>query len=70
MVQWQLKTSVYESDPPSGLHLTCPCLYFPHIFALSVGNKTRAVSSGYGSVRNTQSGIGLNKKKVDTYISR
>ncbi|KAM8731459.1 zinc finger C2HC domain-containing protein 1A isoform 1-T1 [Acanthopagrus schlegelii] len=35
-----------------------------------VGNKTRAVSSGYGSVRNTQSGIGLNKKKVDTYISR
>ncbi|XP_018533100.1 zinc finger C2HC domain-containing protein 1A [Lates calcarifer] len=35
-----------------------------------VGSKTRAVSSGYGSVRNTQSGIGLNKKKVDSYISR
>ncbi|XP_074549879.1 zinc finger C2HC domain-containing protein 1A isoform X2 [Halichoeres trimaculatus] len=35
-----------------------------------VGNKTRVVSSGYGSVRNTQSGAALNKKKVDTYISR
>ncbi|XP_028289384.1 zinc finger C2HC domain-containing protein 1A isoform X2 [Parambassis ranga] len=35
-----------------------------------VGSKTRAVSSGYGSVRNNQSGIGLNKKKVDGYISR
>lgn len=35
-----------------------------------VGNKTRAVSSGYGSVRNTQSGIGQNKKKVDAFISR
>lgn len=33
-----------------------------------VGSKTRAVSSGYGSARNTQSGIGLNKK--NTYISR
>ncbi|XP_008274520.1 zinc finger C2HC domain-containing protein 1A [Stegastes partitus] len=35
-----------------------------------VGSKARAVSSGYGSVRNTQPGVGLNKKKVDTYISR
>ncbi|KAM7390648.1 hypothetical protein PAMA_008707 [Pampus argenteus] len=36
-----------------------------------VGSKTRAVSSGYSSVRNTQlSGIGLNKKKVDTNIAR
>ncbi|XP_049913233.1 zinc finger C2HC domain-containing protein 1A isoform X1 [Epinephelus moara] len=35
-----------------------------------VGSKTRAVSSGYGSVRNTQSGTALNKKKVDSYISR
>ncbi|XP_022056903.1 zinc finger C2HC domain-containing protein 1A isoform X2 [Acanthochromis polyacanthus] len=35
-----------------------------------VGSKTRGVSSGYGSVRNTQSGVGLNKKKVDTHISR
>ncbi|XP_035537985.1 zinc finger C2HC domain-containing protein 1A isoform X2 [Morone saxatilis] len=35
-----------------------------------VGSKTRALSSGLGSVRNTPSGIGLNKKKVDTYISR
>ncbi|XP_076617306.1 zinc finger C2HC domain-containing protein 1A isoform X1 [Chaetodon auriga] len=35
-----------------------------------VGSKTRAMSSGHGSVRNTQSGIALNKKKVDTYISR
>ncbi|XP_041817021.1 zinc finger C2HC domain-containing protein 1A isoform X2 [Chelmon rostratus] len=33
-----------------------------------VGSKTRAMSSG--SVRNTQSGTALNKKKVDTYISR
>ncbi|XP_030612399.1 zinc finger C2HC domain-containing protein 1A isoform X2 [Archocentrus centrarchus] len=31
-----------------------------------VGSKTRVASSGYGSMRNT----GLNKKKVDTYISR
>ncbi|XP_069007620.1 zinc finger C2HC domain-containing protein 1A isoform X1 [Embiotoca jacksoni] len=35
-----------------------------------VGSKTRAGCSGYSSVRNTQSGIGLNKNKVDTYISR
>lgn len=35
-----------------------------------VGSKTRAMSSGHGSVRNAQSGIALNKKKVDTYISR
>ncbi|XP_023155669.1 zinc finger C2HC domain-containing protein 1A isoform X1 [Amphiprion ocellaris] len=35
-----------------------------------VGSKARAVSSGYGSVRNAQSGVGFNKKKVDTYISR
>ncbi|XP_051266952.1 zinc finger C2HC domain-containing protein 1A isoform X1 [Dicentrarchus labrax] len=35
-----------------------------------VGSKTRALSSGLGSVRNIPSGIGLNKKKVDTYISR
>ncbi|XP_056220341.1 zinc finger C2HC domain-containing protein 1A [Seriola aureovittata] len=35
-----------------------------------VGSKTRAASSGYGSVRNTHSGIGLNKKKADSYISR
>ncbi|KAM9337428.1 zinc finger C2HC domain-containing protein 1A [Symphorus nematophorus] len=35
-----------------------------------VGSKTRAVSSGYGSARNTQSGIALNKKKVDAHISR
>lgn len=33
-----------------------------------VGSKPRVTSSGYGSVRNTQSG--LNKKKVDSYISR
>ncbi|XP_029313729.1 zinc finger C2HC domain-containing protein 1A isoform X2 [Cottoperca gobio] len=36
----------------------------------SIGSKTRAVRSGYGPVRNSQSGIALNKKKVDTYISR
>ncbi|XP_044032612.1 zinc finger C2HC domain-containing protein 1A isoform X3 [Siniperca chuatsi] len=35
-----------------------------------VGSKTRTVSSGLGSVRNTQSGIAVNKKKVDTCISR
>ncbi|XP_070709357.1 zinc finger C2HC domain-containing protein 1A isoform X2 [Pempheris klunzingeri] len=35
-----------------------------------VGNKTRAMSSGYGSARNPQSGMALNKKKADTYISR
>ncbi|XP_037612869.1 zinc finger C2HC domain-containing protein 1A isoform X1 [Sebastes umbrosus] len=35
-----------------------------------VGSKPRAVGSGYGSVRNPQSGIALNKKKADTYISR
>ncbi|XP_054479033.1 zinc finger C2HC domain-containing protein 1A isoform X2 [Anoplopoma fimbria] len=35
-----------------------------------VGIKTRAVCSGYGPVRNTQSGTAINKKKVDTYISR
>ncbi|XP_047424745.1 zinc finger C2HC domain-containing protein 1A isoform X2 [Mugil cephalus] len=35
-----------------------------------VGSKTRAVGSGYGSLRNTPSGTGLNKKKVDAYISR
>ncbi|XP_058486140.1 zinc finger C2HC domain-containing protein 1A [Solea solea] len=35
-----------------------------------VGTKTRAVSSGYGSLRNTHSGLGLNKKRVDTNISR
>ncbi|XP_041670091.1 zinc finger C2HC domain-containing protein 1A [Cheilinus undulatus] len=35
-----------------------------------VGSKTRVVSSGYGSVRNTQSGTALNKKKVESYISR
>ncbi|CAJ1082389.1 zinc finger C2HC domain-containing protein 1A [Xyrichtys novacula] len=34
------------------------------------GNKTRVASSGYGSGRSTQPGSGLNKKKVDTYISR
>ncbi|XP_033988387.1 zinc finger C2HC domain-containing protein 1A isoform X1 [Trematomus bernacchii] len=37
---------------------------------LGVGSKTRGVSSGYGPARNTQSGIALNKKKVDNYISR
>ncbi|XP_010737872.3 zinc finger C2HC domain-containing protein 1A isoform X1 [Larimichthys crocea] len=35
-----------------------------------VGSKTRVMSSGPGSVRSNQSGIALNKKKVDTYISR
>uniref|UniRef100_UPI0037E8F0BF zinc finger C2HC domain-containing protein 1A n=1 Tax=Semicossyphus pulcher TaxID=241346 RepID=UPI0037E8F0BF len=35
-----------------------------------VGSKTRVASSGYGSVRNTQAGTALNKKKVDSYISR
>ncbi|XP_041823726.1 zinc finger C2HC domain-containing protein 1A isoform X2 [Melanotaenia boesemani] len=35
-----------------------------------VGNKARVMSSGYGSARNTQSGMGPNKKKVDSYISR
>ncbi|XP_062297738.1 zinc finger C2HC domain-containing protein 1A [Scomber scombrus] len=35
-----------------------------------VGSKTRAVGPGYGPPRNTQSGIGLNKKKVDHYIAR
>ncbi|XP_034562806.1 zinc finger C2HC domain-containing protein 1A isoform X2 [Notolabrus celidotus] len=35
-----------------------------------VGNKPRAVSSGYGPVRNTPPGAALNKKKADTYISR
>ncbi|XP_029955552.1 zinc finger C2HC domain-containing protein 1A isoform X2 [Salarias fasciatus] len=35
-----------------------------------VGNKTRVMSSGYGSVRNSQSGIGQNKKRVDSYASR
>ncbi|XP_040922299.1 zinc finger C2HC domain-containing protein 1A isoform X2 [Toxotes jaculatrix] len=35
-----------------------------------VGSKMRSASSGYGSVRNTHSGMGVNKKKVDTYISR
>ncbi|XP_029934902.1 zinc finger C2HC domain-containing protein 1A [Myripristis murdjan] len=35
-----------------------------------VGNRTQAVSSGYGSVRNTQSGVGLNKKKIDNYNYR
>ncbi|XP_068565823.1 zinc finger C2HC domain-containing protein 1A isoform X2 [Cebidichthys violaceus] len=35
-----------------------------------VGSKTRAVSSGYGSVRTPQSGTANNKKKVDAYISR
>ncbi|KAM4606005.1 zinc finger C2HC domain-containing protein 1A isoform 2-T2 [Polymixia lowei] len=38
-----------------------------------LGGKTRAVSSGYGSVKNTQSGVGLNKRKVsnvDSYNSR
>ncbi|KAF7665972.1 hypothetical protein LDENG_00125210 [Lucifuga dentata] len=35
----------------------------------SVGMKPRAVSSGYGSVRSPQSGIGFNKKRVDTYNS-
>ncbi|KAG7216804.1 hypothetical protein INR49_021202 [Caranx melampygus] len=35
-----------------------------------VGSKTRAASSGYGSARSTQSGVGINKKRVDTYISR
>lgn len=34
-----------------------------------VGMKPRVTSSGYGSVRNT-SGQGVNKKKVDSYISR
>ncbi|XP_053198311.1 zinc finger C2HC domain-containing protein 1A [Scomber japonicus] len=34
------------------------------------GSKTRSVGPGYGSARNTQSGIGLNKKKVDNYIAR
>ncbi|XP_004546558.1 zinc finger C2HC domain-containing protein 1A isoform X2 [Maylandia zebra] len=33
-----------------------------------VGSKSRVASSGYGSVRNAQTG--LNKKKVDSYISR
>ncbi|XP_059182969.1 zinc finger C2HC domain-containing protein 1A isoform X2 [Centropristis striata] len=35
-----------------------------------LGSKPRAVSSGYGPVRNTQSGTALNKKRIDTYISR
>ncbi|XP_071402889.1 zinc finger C2HC domain-containing protein 1A [Centroberyx affinis] len=35
-----------------------------------VGGKTRAMSSGYGSVKNTQSGVGLNKRRVDNYNSR
>ncbi|KAF3703468.1 Zinc finger C2HC domain-containing protein 1A [Channa argus] len=35
-----------------------------------VGSKTQAVSTGCGSVKNTQSLLGFNKKKVDTYISR
>lgn len=35
-----------------------------------VGSKTRAASSGYSYGRNTQSGLGLNKKKVDNYIAR
>ncbi|TKS88007.1 Zinc finger C2HC domain-containing protein 1A [Collichthys lucidus] len=35
-----------------------------------VGSKTRVMSSGPGSVRSNQSGIALNKKKVDAYISR
>lgn len=34
-----------------------------------VGSKPRAMSSGQGYVRKTQSGVGLNKKKVDTHIS-
>lgn len=34
-----------------------------------MGMKPRVTSSGYGSVRNA-SGTGLNKKKVDSYISR
>ncbi|XP_026219334.1 zinc finger C2HC domain-containing protein 1A isoform X2 [Anabas testudineus] len=35
-----------------------------------VGSKSRAVSSGYSSGRTSQPVIGVNKKKVDTYISR
>ncbi|XP_034416545.1 zinc finger C2HC domain-containing protein 1A isoform X2 [Cyclopterus lumpus] len=35
-----------------------------------MGSKTRAAGSGYGSVRSPQSGTAINKKKVDTYISR
>ncbi|XP_029001365.1 zinc finger C2HC domain-containing protein 1A isoform X2 [Betta splendens] len=34
------------------------------------GNKPRAVGSGYGAVKTTQSVIGVNRKKVETYISR
>ncbi|KAM6900532.1 zinc finger C2HC domain-containing protein 1A [Xenentodon cancila] len=35
-----------------------------------VGSKTRAASSGFGSVRNFQSGVGPSRKKPDSYISR
>ncbi|XP_017285370.1 zinc finger C2HC domain-containing protein 1A isoform X2 [Kryptolebias marmoratus] len=35
-----------------------------------VGSKARVVSSGYGSVKNSQAGIGANKKKLDAHISR
>ncbi|XP_008305703.1 zinc finger C2HC domain-containing protein 1A isoform X2 [Cynoglossus semilaevis] len=35
-----------------------------------VAQKTRVTSSGYSSVKNTQSGIGLNKKRVDAHIPR
>uniref|UniRef100_A0A1A7Y482 Zinc finger C2HC domain-containing protein 1A n=1 Tax=Iconisemion striatum TaxID=60296 RepID=A0A1A7Y482_9TELE len=35
-----------------------------------VGGKARVGSSGYGSTRNSQLGIGPNKKKPDTHISR
>ncbi|XP_034717999.1 zinc finger C2HC domain-containing protein 1A [Etheostoma cragini] len=38
------------------------------VLPLSVGSKTRAGSSGF--VRNAPTGIALNKKKVDTFISR
>ncbi|XP_061569595.1 zinc finger C2HC domain-containing protein 1A isoform X2 [Cololabis saira] len=35
-----------------------------------VGNKARAAPSGYSSARNLQSGVGPNRKKPDSYISR
>ncbi|XP_023272781.1 zinc finger C2HC domain-containing protein 1A [Seriola lalandi dorsalis] len=63
----------YKTSPTGDLHLTHPCLsslLFVSDPSVSVGSKTRAASSGYGSVRNTHSGIGLNKKKADSYISR
>lgn len=67
MNEWIILGKYKNEEVMHSTHLVKECFSDP---SASVGGKTRAVGSAYGSVRNSPPVTGVNKKKVDSYISR